>query len=72
MMLPSSWVEFHCCRDAGITRFACLNGVIGTFQILFGVLCSWVVYVAFPFSPLFFSFLIFSERDGDGKKQDQG
>jgi hypothetical protein len=41
MMLPSSAVELGCCRVNA--RFACISGLLGMLQVIFGIACFWVV-----------------------------
>ncbi|KAK7740971.1 hypothetical protein SLS53_005034 [Cytospora paraplurivora] len=41
MMLPSSEVEMGCCRE--LQRFACISGLLGMFQVIFGIACFWGV-----------------------------
>lgn len=41
MMLPSSEVEIGCCRE--LQRFACISGLLGMFQVMFGIACFWGV-----------------------------
>lgn len=43
LMLPSSDVSRHCCRDPGLSWFACVSGLLGIGQVVFGIACFWVV-----------------------------
>ena len=54
MMIPSSAVELGCCRTN--TRFACISGLLGMLQVIFGVVCFWIVL---------FMYVYFSEEEAD-------
>jgi hypothetical protein len=41
MMLPISAEEIGCCRE--ISAFACVSGLLGMLQIVFGIACFWIV-----------------------------
>lgn len=44
MMLPSSSVEIGCCRSTEhMSRFACVSGLLGMFQVVLGIICFWIV-----------------------------
>ncbi|KIW53884.1 hypothetical protein PV05_06294 [Exophiala xenobiotica] len=56
MMLPSSAVELGCCRIN--TRFACISGLLGMLQVIFGIACFWVVL---------FMYVYYSEEEADAE-----
>lgn len=41
LMLPSTEADMGCCTVN--SRFACISGLLGTFQVIFGVACFWIV-----------------------------
>lgn len=41
MMLPSSEDEISCCRE--LSTFACVSGLLGMLQVVFGISCFWIV-----------------------------
>lgn len=41
LMLPSTEADMGCCTIN--SRFACISGLFGTIQVIFGVVCFWVV-----------------------------
>ncbi|KIW12188.1 hypothetical protein PV08_09464 [Exophiala spinifera] len=57
MMLPSSAVELGCCRTN--TRFACISGLLGMLQVIFGIACFWIVL---------FMYVYYSEEEADAEK----
>ncbi|KAK6073167.1 ATP synthase F0 [Seiridium cupressi] len=52
LMLPSTEADMGCCTVN--SRFACISGLFGTFQVIFGVACFWVVL---------FMYVYFSEEE---------
>jgi uncharacterized membrane protein YuzA (DUF378 family) len=56
LMLPSSAVEIGCCRTN--TRFACISGLLGMFQVIFGIACFWVVL---------FMYVYYSEEEAEAE-----
>ncbi|KUI59782.1 hypothetical protein VP1G_06993 [Cytospora mali] len=56
MMLPSSEVEIGCCRE--LQRFACISGLLGMFQVIFGIACFWGVL---------FMYVYYSEEEADAE-----
>ncbi|KAI1614737.1 hypothetical protein EDD36DRAFT_163498 [Exophiala viscosa] len=56
MMLPSSAVEIGCCRTN--TQFACISGLLGMLQVIFGIACFWVVL---------FMYVYYSEEEADAE-----
>lgn len=43
LMLPTSDLPRDCCRDPGLSWFACVSGMLGIGQVVFGIACFWVV-----------------------------
>ncbi|KAK6206096.1 hypothetical protein LQW54_007931 [Pestalotiopsis sp. IQ-011] len=41
LMLPSTEADMGCCTTN--SKFACISGLLGTFQVIFGVACFWIV-----------------------------
>lgn len=56
MMLPSSEVEIGCCRE--LQRFACISGLLGMFQVIFGIACFWGVL---------FMYVYYSEEEAEAE-----
>ncbi|OQV05366.1 PQ loop repeat-containing protein [Cladophialophora immunda] len=56
MMLPSSAVDIGCCRTN--TRFACIRGLLGMLQVIFGIACFWIVL---------FMYVYYSEEEADAE-----
>ncbi|KAI7218569.1 hypothetical protein KC333_g3504 [Hortaea werneckii] len=56
LMLPSSAVEMGCCRHN--TRFACVSGLLGVLQVVFGIGCFWVIL---------FMYVYYSEEEAEAQ-----
>ncbi|KAI0136156.1 hypothetical protein BJ170DRAFT_600541 [Xylariales sp. AK1849] len=56
LMLPSSEVDMACCRTN--SGFACLSGLLGMLQVIFGITCFWVVL---------FMYVYYSEEEADAE-----
>ncbi|KAI7508195.1 hypothetical protein KC347_g6298 [Hortaea werneckii] len=56
LMLPSSAVEMGCCRHT--TRFACVSGLLGVLQVVFGIGCFWVIL---------FMYVYYSEEEAEAQ-----
>lgn len=56
MVLPSSEDEIGCCRYR--STFACVSGLLGMAQVIFGIACFWVVL---------FMYVYFAEEEADAE-----
>jgi len=56
LVLPSTDVDMECCRTN--SAFACINGLLGILQVIFGIACFWVVL---------FMYVYYSEEEADAE-----
>ncbi|KAF7532178.1 hypothetical protein G7054_g8193 [Neopestalotiopsis clavispora] len=47
LMLPSTEADMGCCTTN--SKFACISGLLGTFQVIFGVSCFWIVLLMYVY-----------------------